>query len=1642
MGAPDEGNLQIKPLSGGLSDKLRPALINPGEWSEIKNITFQGKSARTRLGALPFTRTKPKGSALLLRDDEFQFSGFSQVGNTYWNSWVEIPSSVHINSASGFSSTAWTVEILVRLDVYPRELFGDDFDDGTIFCKHEVGATGREPLVFGVRNLGHASLRKMFIKHTDSAGNIDTYNSTDDFPLGVPAMVSIVRNGANILLYWDGVLKDTFALTAGANVTLDSSGSISIGRRKCSTPVGGTGVGANNLDNGLFGAWSELRGWTGARDLVTQILPNIRLQIEEADKANLFMYFPLNEEISSREIKDESGHRWNGFLCPSFPISTKFGEQEKDAYFFDGYSSVLNVSVSNNILTTQFAGNLNVANVQDGINFTMEIGWTPGRIPNYAGANDWDVVLDARNVVSIGINRSGQIQAGFYNGSAVINLLLTSASLVVPGQRYMISVRRTGPTCELYINGALEASGVNTNTLSNTLSHVNIGSFRDAATSARFQHALGIMDEFRLWGKHVTGTTIAANWNRKLIKRSNVGGNGVDGQFHTFEFPRICALNKAAPKRVTSSTFFGSIGFFFDNENSYAIFPSFSNADGTKAVQHIFNIISATEIELLTNWVGAEIGVNTGRSIMATKLLYWNDCKVDTLDPLQNPIFGRPLIDAPSTPAFTAVGIVIDADPREFGMDTRYQMIPNDTIVGVGIARPADLVPRWTEGFFSRPEAPITGLEYFKSNGGRDRFLLAMSGRDAYWATDHWSKESPFSRAVDPDARSILFLGRDRIQIPYGASKGIDFPSNSSFTSIEFWMNPNAVGKQGSTERIIYLCGKQQGAGSLITDIRVQLKHGRIEVLWTRDAGVGNVIIATLGSVIRKGIWQHVLVQFRKDTTSVLIYVNGNRQFTSISVSGAVDDAPTTEDFRIGFHKELSDRFPQGVFGYEGYLYNFRIADGQLYTAGGNGFHPPSAPLVDSSATRVLLLLEEGRDVFIRDSSSLHATATAKAHGQLIAEEWIRIEQRLLEEFLLFSDPEESPLRIGKHRERAYFTNGKSIPCRVIHNGDLRDSFVQESTPYGFEMTRWGIRAPTRAPFFVNQLAGPFFPIGSFFTVHYTYYNSKKGVESNPSPTLLNVFGVARDEVMIETWPSHDPQVDKIRIYISILNTGLTHLWAEIDAEERQTALNSASYSAALVAGGQPLQEDNGEAPRAKLLFFQEGFGFMANEPGFPTAFRASKDENVESFPPLSIKRLDSDSGDPLSALSGANGNVYGHQKTAIFSIRPGGNFESFSFSQIQADQGAIGGRCVTNINGRDFFRGDRGVIAFSGSDHQEVSHQIESTYRGRLDDLVNFPGLEFELVESSYAVNWMRGNEIWFTCRAKGAARNNRILVLNRSIENGPWSVYEGLEYSALIQGENLDGQRALYGGTYTGHVFVLESGLIDGEDKIPLTNDTVSQVTGIVGAGSTTSQINISGGEIIHSYGDGYAGKFLTVVIRNPVTIDDPEKITHIARVRIKSSTASAFILSEAIPFNPLTAGDPLASRVWIVGAIEWYFTSGWIDAGMLSASKYWSWFDCAFRPLSQKKFDFYWETTMDNDDPTLPGRVLADLFDRSIAKQKRNGMDQGYFEWQALDDSNRGRFFRFSLYGVDSESPIDAFEVGIRAIPETQGGGPDRS
>jgi hypothetical protein len=200
-----------------------------------------------------------------------------------------------------------------------------------------------------------------------------------------------------------------------------------------------------------------------------------------------------------------------------------------------------------------------------------------------------------------------------------------------------------------------------------------------------------------------------------------------------------------------------------------------------------------------------------------------------------------------------------------------------------------------------------------------------------------------------------------------GSSQYLTVASNTAFDlgttyTIEFWMNPNALGTNGGGLLHIgfYTTGIDTWTSNVAFSIRILNSKLRCYFYGTSLA-TEQYIDTTSSPTI--GAWNHIAMV--RNGTSGAVYINGVAAGT---ITGLNTPAASSRDLKIGIWD-----YSAGNEYYNGYLSNIRIVKGTaLYTA---DFTPPKVVLPAITNTSLLLQVANS-SAFITDSSTNGFTVT------------------------------------------------------------------------------------------------------------------------------------------------------------------------------------------------------------------------------------------------------------------------------------------------------------------------------------------------------------------------------------------------------------------------------------------------------------------------------------------------------------------------------------------------------------------------------------------------------------------------------------------------------------------------------------------
>lgn len=264
----------------------------------------------------------------------------------------------------------------------------------------------------------------------------------------------------------------------------------------------------------------------------------------------------------------------------------------------------------------------------------------------------------------------------------------------------------------------------------------------------------------------------------------------------------------------------------------------------------------------------------------------------------------------------------------------------------------------------------------------------------------------------------------------------------------------------------------------------------------------------------------------------------------------------------------------------------------------------------------------------------------------------------------------------------------------------------------------------------------------------------------------------------------------------------------------------------------------------------------------------------------------------------------------------------------------------------------------------------------------------------------------------ATGATTRKR-MILWYDYQLGSWvPPWTGLEYASFATFTNGEGVTGTYVGDYWGRVFELFSGDRDGVAANVATADLSASVT------SATSGSVTAAGASFPTAGSGLAGL--------PVAVRDPAGNWQWRRVESNTGTAITLDTTNDAPWTT----TPSSGWTVVVGGIEWYHDTPWLDEGRPEREKKYGWLFLQGRASSadhrvtvQARFNDDVNAASNVDFPFPPGTQAgvwgaavwgASLFGTTTRSMAKHRMEKSAFSVQ----------FRLSNFLPDQPITITTF------------------
>ncbi len=368
-----------------------------------------------------------------------------------------------------------------------------------------------------------------------------------------------------------------------------------------------------------------------------------------------------------------------------------------------------------------------------------------------------------------------------------------------------------------------------------------------------------------------------------------------------------------------------------------------------------------------------------------------------------------------------------------------------------------------------------------------------------------------------------------------------------------------------------------------------------------------------------------------------------------------------------------------------------------------------------------------------------------------------------------------------------------------------------------------GITPPTNAPTLSTLYTGSLNASGSYLAC-YTYYNSKTGAESSPSPVSAAVVTGTTSAHRGINWfvtPGDPTYCDKIRLYRTRAGTQI--FFHEKDVDSNVVAVTSDISDAGL---GFQLEVDNGQLTSpAKFGVVNDNRVFCGGFSTNPNRVQYSKiginGAMPESFQAADFVDCNINDGDKLLGLGKANTMIIALKERAVgklirVSASAGGlevsGSQKYIYEEISSEVTGVSYACMISLDSLTFWLGKDDIYATDGSAIFRFGKRIRNTIKS----------LNFNQSHKWSVINKVDTKQIiWSVTTANKNEPDYQIVLHYRDFPRCPCTHYTAgsntTTHPGLVAGSfwlNTEtSQNIVYFGGVdgTGNIYKLDSGTSD---------------------------------------------------------------------------------------------------------------------------------------------------------------------------------------------------------------------------------------
>lgn len=525
------------------------------------------------------------------------------------------------------------------------------------------------------------------------------------------------------------------------------------------------------------------------------------------------------------------------------------------------------------------------------------------------------------------------------------------------------------------------------------------------------------------------------------------------------------------------------------------------------------------------------------------------------------------------------------------------------------------------------------------------------------------------------------------------------------------------------------------------------------------------------------------------------------------------------------------------------------------------------------------------------------------------------------------------------------------------------------------------------------------------YSAKYTWFDQDHGHESSITDDATASLAITA-QARVHTKPSGSPpaNVTHWRIYVRREDTSEAY-WMRVGTVPIADATFAEEIRDAARKDKAPLPSEN-DPPTAT---FAVAVAFKGHFIGFPAgsaAMHVSKQGDCEAYNPAHVFKVGAGDGQPVRAA-----RIYG---TQCIIQKPGRTYQlvgstlPFDIEPVHTGWGSVSQDATIEIEGR-LYAWDRSKGPY-WTDLQNWVSLVDGTVENTITRVSRPYAADIRVAHDE------RNNLIVWAVPMDGQSRKRVLLAYHYGL--GAWlPPITGLEYASLAFFQANDGTQRLVAGDHYGQLW----SLFEGRRDAPATGTISGAVTAATADTLTDSTATFYAGGSV-----GLAG--VSVAIRHPAT-----GIWEWRRIASNTTTELTLDTTHGTAWSEIPAeGTP-----YIIGGIEWWQLTPWLDGGAPLVRKAAHWLDLQWTP---NRDDTDIEIALAFDDNS------ADVEPRSLDMTATTGQarwDEATWDTATWATTTRrarklriGRTFesvqmRLAHYEPDHDVVITGFTIGADAL-----------